>query len=130
MAFIKRVASYWKWLLIVAVVAAVIGYVLYTRQPESTPPAQGKKGRDAASRVMPVVAQPAVKKDINVYLSGLGTVTPLKTVTVRSRVDGQLMRVLFREGQLVREGEMLAEIEESEVRLQVLRAHAAGLYQQ
>lgn len=111
MAFIKRVASYWKWLLIVAVVAAVIGYVLYTRQPESAPPAQGKKGRDAASRVMPVVAQPAVKKDINVYLSGLGTVTPLKTVTVRSRVDGQLMRVLFREGQLVREGEMLAEID-------------------
>src|SRR3954463_1000214 len=114
MRFLNWLASVWKWLLIVVVLLAVGGYVIYTRQPEGAQPAakaQGKKGRDAASRVMPVVAQPAVKKDINVYLTGLGTVTPLKTVTVRSRVDGQLMRVQFREGQVVKEGELLAEID-------------------
>lgn len=110
MRFVKWLASQWKWLLILAVVAAVAAYVVYMRKPEESPP-PGKKGRDGASRVMPVVAQPALKKDINVYLTALGTATPLKTVTVRSRVDGQLMRVLFREGQLVREGELLAEID-------------------
>jgi multidrug efflux system membrane fusion protein len=110
MRFIKWLASQWHWLLLALVVAAGAGYYVYTRQPDDAQPA-GKKGRDAASRVMPVVAQPAMKKDVNVYLTGLGTVTPLKTVTVRSRVDGQLMRVLFREGQLVREGELLAEID-------------------
>jgi membrane fusion protein, multidrug efflux system len=113
MRFFKWLASQWKWLLIAVVALAVAGYVIYTRQPQGAEPAkaQGKKGRDSATRVMPVVAQPALKRDINVYLTGLGTATPLKTVTVRSRVDGQLMRVLFREGQLVREGELLAEID-------------------
>ena len=110
MRFVKWLASQWKWLLILAVVAAVAAYFVYMRKSDDAP-APGKKGRDGASRVMPVVAQPALKKDINVYLTALGTATPLKTVTVRSRVDGQLMRVLFREGQLVREGELLAEID-------------------
>jgi multidrug efflux system membrane fusion protein len=110
MRFLKWLASQWKWLLLAAIAIAVAVYVVYFRQPADAQPVS-KKGRDAASRVMPVVAQPAVKKDINVYLTGLGTVTPLKTVTVRSRVDGQLMRVLFREGQLVREGELLVEID-------------------
>ena len=115
MRFFKWLASQWHWLLLALVlVAGAAYYYLYMRQPDAAQPAAqgaGKKGRDAASRVMPVVAQPAAKKDVNVYLTGLGTVTPLKTVTVRSRVDGQLMRVLFREGQRVREGELLVEID-------------------
>jgi multidrug efflux system membrane fusion protein len=110
MRFVKWLASQWHWLLLTLVVAAGAGYYVYSRPAADAQPA-GKKGRDAASRVTPVVAQPAAKKDVNVYLTGLGTVTPLKTVTVRSRVDGQLMRVLFREGQLVREGDLLAEID-------------------
>jgi len=111
MRFLKWLASQWHWLLLLALTAGVAVYFVYFRQPAEAQPVGKKGGRDSASRVMPVVAQPATKKDINVYLTGLGTVTPLKTVTVRSRVDGQLMRVLFREGQLVREGELLAEID-------------------
>jgi multidrug efflux system membrane fusion protein len=112
MQFLRWLGSQWKWLLLALIAIAVAVYVVYFRQPaDAQPAAAGKKGRNDPSRVMPVVAQPAVKKDVNVYLTGLGTVTPLKTVTVRSRVDGQLMNVRFKEGQVVREGELLAEID-------------------
>ena len=62
-------------------------------------------------RSTPVVAAPAKKGDVGVYLAGLGAVVPIASVTVRSRIDGQLMKVLFREGQVVRAGELLAEID-------------------
>jgi multidrug efflux system membrane fusion protein len=57
-----------------------------------------------------------------VFLTGLGTVTPLATVTVRSRVDGQLLRVDFKEGQLVKEGEVLAEIDPRPFQVQLTQA--------
>src|SRR5258705_8654663 len=53
----------------------------------------------------------AVKGNIGVYINALGTVTPLSTVTVNSRVDGQLMSVNYREGQIVRKGDVLVEID-------------------
>ena len=102
----------WAWWLATLVVLALLGiggYLLWQR-PVATQQA-GKRGGDPAGRVMPVVAVAAKTASVNVYLNGLGTVTPLKTVTVRSRVDGQLMRVAFREGQVVKEGELLAEID-------------------
>lgn len=60
---------------------------------------------------IPVVAVPAQARDVGVYLTGLGSVTPLHTVTVRSQVNGQLMTIHFQEGQLVRQGDLLAEID-------------------
>lgn len=69
----------------------------------------GGKGRTAAP--VPVVVAEAKIGAFPVYLTGLGTVTPLSTVTVRPRVDGQLVRVAFEEGQLVAAGDLLAEID-------------------
>ena len=115
----SRFPKWAKWLiaLIVLALLGVGGYLLWQR-PAAAPPA-GKRGGNPAGRAMPVVAVPAKSASINVYLNGLGTVTPLKTVTVRSRVDGQLMRVLFREGQVVKEGELLAEIDPRPFQAQV-----------
>jgi membrane fusion protein, multidrug efflux system len=75
-------------------------------------------------RVVPVNAAPAVKRDMKLYLNGLGTVTPLKTVTIRSRVEGELKKVHFTEGQLVNEGDLLAEIDPRPFETQ--RDQAAG----
>jgi multidrug efflux system membrane fusion protein len=94
------------------------GYTLYTAKPEAPPAAaapKGAAGKGAAKGgfggPIPVVGATANRGDLDVYLTGLGTVTPLRTVVVRSRVEGQLMRVQFREGQAVDEGQLLAEID-------------------
>lgn len=58
-----------------------------------------------------VVTAPVERGNVPVYLSALGTVTPISTVTVRSQVNGQLLRVLYHEGQMVKAGELIAEID-------------------
>lgn len=69
-----------------------------------------------------VAAQTTTQGDFPVYLTGLGTVTALRTVTVRTRVDGELVRVLFKEGQMVHKGDLLAEIDPRAVQAQLMQA--------
>jgi membrane fusion protein, multidrug efflux system len=84
----------------------------------------GKKdpGVNPAGRAVPVAVAQSRKGDMAVRLSGLGTVTALNTVTVKSRVDGQLVRVDFTEGQLVKEGQLLAEIDPRPFKVQLMQA--------
>jgi membrane fusion protein, multidrug efflux system len=80
------------------------------------------KGKGQGRPVAPVAVAPARSGPLSVYLNGLGTVTPLRTVTVRSRVEGQLNRVLFTEGQVVKEGQLLAEVDPRAYQAQVMQA--------
>ena len=104
----------WIWLLLLLLAAAGLGYYLMQRGEAEQPSPSRSGGRRQGfdpSRPMPVTAAAAKAGDVGVYLKGLGSVTPIATVTVRTRIDGQLMKVLFREGQIVRAGDLLAEID-------------------
>lgn len=98
------------WLMILAVAGGGAWY-LSSKGTLAAGPAKSAPGGQAAGRPVPVVAAKARSGDIGVYITGLGTVTPIYTVTVKSRVDGQLMKVHYNEGNLVHEGDLLLEID-------------------
>ncbi len=99
---------WWIGLLVLCLLA-IGAYALLSKWGQAQPRA-AKEGAPPA-RPLPVAAVAAKTGDISVYLTGLGSVTPLNTVTVRTRVDGQLLSVRFQEGQLVSGGDLLAEID-------------------
>ena len=78
-----------------------------------------------AARAVPVLPATVIRRDVPVYLEGIGNVVAYKTVTVRSQVDGRLMQVLFREGQAVRKGEVLAQIDPRPFQVQLHQAEGA-----
>jgi multidrug efflux system membrane fusion protein len=108
----------WWLLLLLAGICAGGWYFFYGRGNAPT----AKPTAKPAAPPAPVLALPARKGDVGVYLNGLGSVTPLNSVTVKSRVDGQLMEVRFREGQIVSRGELLAVIDPRPFQVQLTQA--------
>ena len=96
----------WLWL---SLVLAVVGAgVWYCPRPETQPK---NAGRPQPGSAVPVGVAPAVKGEMPVILSQLGTVTPLATVTVKTQINGYLTEVAFQEGQMVKKGDFLAQID-------------------
>jgi len=118
--------------LVVVAAAAAAGYFWWSNR--TSPPSGNAGGAassatgaastkgDAFNRALPVIAEPVRRGTIDVYLNALGTVTPRNLVTVKPRVDGQLMKVYFEEGQLVKAGQLLAEIDPRPFQVQLAQA--------
>jgi len=126
---------WWPWVVVLAVLALGGWYYRTSRAASEaaaagTPAAAGAPGTASKGRggagfgnfVVPVVVAAAQRGDLPVYFNGIGTVTAFNTVTVRSRVDGQLTSVAFKEGQFVHEGDLLAQIDPRPFQVQLEQA--------
>jgi multidrug efflux system membrane fusion protein len=125
------------WAFFLLAVAGVTVYAVWrASQPGLIPPTSqtkggGGRGRGgAATGALPVVAAKARSGPVPVYLSGLGSVAAFYTVTVKARVDGQLMKVNFQEGDFVKEGQVLCEIDPRPFQVQLEQAEGTQAHDQ
>ena len=100
-----------KIIIVLVILAAIGGAVWKIRSNQQTQSTNAVRMNAANDRPQPVLVAAVQQKTMPIYLSALGTVTPYYSVTVKSRVDGQLMSVNVREGQAVRKGQLLAQID-------------------
>lgn len=107
-----------RWIAAVVCLFVVVIYFFFIK-PSSR---NAKESSKPPISSMPVVAVGARTSDVGIYLTGLGSVTPINTVTVKTRVDGQLMEVLFREGAIVNRGDLLATIDKRPFEVQLTQA--------
>jgi membrane fusion protein, multidrug efflux system len=112
--------------IVVLLLACLVGAGAWIANGRQARVQQAKPGPSAAvgqqARPVPVVVMPVRTGDLNVFLTALGSVTPLNTVTVKSRVDGQLLRTHFTEGQIVHAGDLIAEIDPRPFQAQLVQA--------
>ena len=113
-------ARWWLWISLLVLLGGAALWSLGKRATQS-PPAAEAAAKPAVPSV-PVVAVAVRQGEMPVYLTGLGSVTAFNTVTVKSRVDGQLVRVAFQEGQFVHAGDLLAEIDPRPFEVQLTQA--------
>jgi membrane fusion protein, multidrug efflux system len=107
---------------IIIVIGVIVIMGLIFIKPIMTRFSTGKKNLDVSQRPQPVTVLMTNKADFDVYLKGLGTAIPTNTVTVKSQVSGQLISVHFKEGQYVKKGDLIAEIDPRPFRVQLMQA--------
>ena len=110
-------------LVVAAAIAVVVVAVVRARHGSGAAPTA--RPPDAQARPVPVAVATVARRDVPVFLEGLGNVAAFKTVTVKSQVDGRLDQVLFREGQVVRRGQVLAQIDPRPFEIQLHQAEGA-----
>jgi multidrug efflux system membrane fusion protein len=108
----KKTHTGWVWLLVALAIAGLAYYMYITAPaPGGNAAKKGGKGGKGAGGAVPVAVAKAHRGNIPVYLDGLGSVTAFYTVSVRTRVDGQLMNVAVNEGDMVKEGQVIAQVD-------------------
>src|SRR5665213_3485757 len=100
-----------RWIIVIAAVVAVGFYGWHRFHSEQQAAAASNAKKAAGRSAVRVTTAPVEKSDFPVYLTGLGTVQGFNTVLVRTRVDGQIDKIAFKEGQLVKQGDLLVEID-------------------
>ena len=110
---------------IAVVVIAIILLIVFLRsRAAGNAKAAQSAAASARNRAVPVAVAPVVARDVPVYLDGLGNVNAMNTVTVKTRIDGQLLRFNFQEGQVVRAGDEIALIDPAPSEAQLAQAEA------
>jgi multidrug efflux system membrane fusion protein len=99
-----------RWVVLIVAVAA-LGFYGWQRFHTDDQATAAAKAQKSARPAVKVTIAPVEKSDFPVYLTGLGTVQGFNTVLVRSRVDGQIDKIAFKEGQIVNQGDLLVEID-------------------
>ena len=113
-----------RWWLALLAVLVIAGGVWAIRRGGGQP-AAGGPGQPGGARPVPVTAATVARRDVPTILEGLGNVVAFRTVTVRSQVDGRLDQVLFKEGQPVTAGQLLAQIDPRPFRIQLQQGEGA-----
>jgi len=118
-ASVHRLSRGQRWLVAIVIVCVLLLVWFFgLRKPEEKlpPPPNPWMGPT------PVHIVSATKEDLKVHIKAIGSVVPLNTVTVRSRVDGELLRILFEEGQQVKAGDLLAEVDPASYKVRLAQA--------
>src|SRR5437762_3157464 len=107
-----------RWIWRAAIFIVVLTLLIFYHRSSGKP----SRAQAASPPAVPVVTTVAKTGDQPIYLNGLGLVTAFKSVTLRTRVDGELLRFAVREGQMVSQGDLIAEIDPRPFQVELIQA--------
>jgi multidrug efflux system membrane fusion protein len=122
----SKIASWITWLCRIGFFTLMAALVIGcgSSAPKTAQASGGRGGRGQQGQVVPVAIAKAERRDLPIVLTGLGSIEAFNTVTIKSRLDGQLVQVAFKEGQQVRKGDLLAVIDPRPYEVQLSQAQA------